>query len=344
MVRKTNSDAGFQWLTGLIMGCAMLSARADVILEEFVEPKPNAIEAFDHLSTGFPLTGDHDLLECKQCHTAGFYEKLPTRCDACHDNAIAQGLPANHVKVKGPCDICHTTTGFIENLVMDHRFVEGACFSCHNGASLKGKSPDHAATSSLCEACHNTSQWTPVEKLDHSQTQAFCRVCHNGVKASGKPATHIASSEQCNNCHRSSNAWLPVTVDHDQVRGICSSCHTMPASHPKSSKNCANCHTGRYDWREGLSVNHDEIRDNCENCHFPPSTHGTALVLRRCADCHSFRSFNEVRLDHAKFREISCENCHNGMLAENKSQKHCLTALRCEVCHHTHGWSSDKRC
>ena len=321
---------------------AMVCAQADVILEEFVEPKSNEVEAFDHLSTGFPLTGDHDLLDCKQCHTAGLYEKLPTRCDACHNNATAQGIPTNHVKVTGPCDICHTTTGFIENLVMDHRFVEGACHICHNGNSLKGKSINHVLSSNLCESCHNTIGWVPVEKIDHSQLQARCGGCHNGVNAPGTPSTHMASTDQCEICHQTSGAWLPVKTDHDQVRGACSTCHTMPMDHPKSSAGCGNCHIGKTSWLDNISFNHDDVSDACNTCHSPPNTHLAQLNI--CGDCHTVRGFSEVRLNHTKVRMMACESCHNGMFAENKPEKHCSTTAGCEVCHQTHGWDSDRKC
>ena len=100
---------GVIWLAGFLAICVTRFALADIVLQDFIEPEANAVEAFDHLTTGFPLTGDHDTLDCKQCHTTGFYEKLPSRCDYCHDNQSAQGMPAGHVRVTGPCDICHTT-------------------------------------------------------------------------------------------------------------------------------------------------------------------------------------------------------------------------------------------
>ncbi|MGD8939335.1 MAG: hypothetical protein PVJ72_08145, partial [Gammaproteobacteria bacterium] len=74
---------GVTWLAGFLMICVVSYAQAEIYLQDFIEPEANAVEAFDHLTTGFPLTGDHDLLDCKQCHTTGFYEKLPSRCDYC---------------------------------------------------------------------------------------------------------------------------------------------------------------------------------------------------------------------------------------------------------------------
>ena len=39
---------------------------------------------FDHLRTGFPLTGAHERVDCRSCHVRGFFEGTPTRCGACH--------------------------------------------------------------------------------------------------------------------------------------------------------------------------------------------------------------------------------------------------------------------
>ena len=52
-------------------------------------------EKFDHLTTGFALTGEHRQLDCGECHIGGVFETLPRECDACHDNVIAVGKNSN---------------------------------------------------------------------------------------------------------------------------------------------------------------------------------------------------------------------------------------------------------
>jgi hypothetical protein len=42
------------------------------------------VNTFDHLVTGFPLSGEHSLIDCEACHIGGVFEVLPTQCEACH--------------------------------------------------------------------------------------------------------------------------------------------------------------------------------------------------------------------------------------------------------------------
>ena len=46
---------------------------------------------FDHFSTGFPLIGRHELIDCSDCHTAGQFKGAPMECGLCHDGARAPG-------------------------------------------------------------------------------------------------------------------------------------------------------------------------------------------------------------------------------------------------------------
>jgi hypothetical protein len=317
---------GVLWLTGLLMVCASVHAQVEIVLEEFIEPETNAIEAFDHLSTGFALTGDHDLLDCKQCHTSGFYEKLPSRCDYCHDNQSASGMPASHAQVTGPCDICHTTTGFIGNFVMDHGFVEGACDMCHNGSSLSGKNPGHVLSSNLCNACHNTVQWLPLQMLDHTQLQAQCVACHDGTKASGKPATHIISTDQCEICHQSTSAWSPAVLQHDQLRETCSNCHRFNNNHGNTSSVCDACH-GTENWTIYGKPDHGHIFGSCNTCHSLPMVHPRSTVV--CEGCHSTPEWTPVA--HVQHGHLlgRCEDCHR----VNLPASHVQTSMNCGSCH-----------
>ena len=44
---------------------------------------------FDHLKTGFPLTGKHAKTECESCHVRGIFEGTPVRCASCHERGTA---------------------------------------------------------------------------------------------------------------------------------------------------------------------------------------------------------------------------------------------------------------
>ena len=206
-------------------------------------------EKFDHLTTGYALTGEHSLLDCGECHIEGVFEALPKKCEDCHDNVIAAGMPSNHVETSAPCDTCHTTAGFIATAEMDHSIISGACVSCHDGVSETGKTADHLATSNLCEACHSTNIWTVVRTFDHLQSLGSCVSCHNNVVESGKTADHMPATNTCDACHLHSTGWQTVLlVDHGEVTGRCSFCHNgviapgKDADHEPTTEECNICH------------------------------------------------------------------------------------------------------
>ena len=43
------------------------------------------IEGFDHFTTGFPLLGRHEFLDCSSCHIGGQFKGTPLVCELCHD-------------------------------------------------------------------------------------------------------------------------------------------------------------------------------------------------------------------------------------------------------------------
>lgn len=202
-------------------------------------------EKFDHLTTGFALTGEHRQLDCGECHIGGVFETLPRECDACHDNVIAAGKNSNHIQTTQPCDVCHNTGAFLVTAIMDHSIIEGNCASCHDGISATGKGPTHIGSTDACEACHTVNFWIPAIAVDHDQVLGSCITCHNGVIATGKTPNHISSTNSCEACHfATGDAWLPVLqVDHAHVIGVCSSCHTLPQGHIPIQQECNACHS-----------------------------------------------------------------------------------------------------
>lgn len=210
-------------------------------------------EKFDHLTTGYALTGEHGQLDCGECHIGGVFETLPRECEACHDNVIATGIPSVHVETTAPCDTCHTTSGFISTAVMDHSTVTGSCASCHDSVAATGKSPNHVATTNVCEACHTTNIWAPVRRFDHAHSIGSCVSCHNNTIEAGKPADHMQTTDACEACH--SYARVPPwdsegsAVDHAEVLGRCSFCHDgvitigKDADHLVTTEECNACHT-----------------------------------------------------------------------------------------------------
>lgn len=258
---------------------------------------------FDHIATGFPLTGAHMRVDCETCHVNGIFRGTPTSCKGCHDVGrikTATRKPANHIMTALECDQCHnarTWTGAI----YDHSMVvPGTCISCHNGASAPGKPTSHIVTAESCDACHFTRAWLPASFKHIGVLPGTCVNCHNGSTATGKPANHVITASSCDSCH-STRAWLPATFDHANVApGTCGTCHNGSTA------------TGK------------------------PSNH--VVTTASCDTCHTTNAWVPAGFDHASVTPGTCSNCHNGSTATGKPGNHFVTTLQCDSCHTTNYW------
>ena len=55
---------------------------------------------FDHFSTGFPLTGAHNGVDCASCHFNGRFRGTSRQCASCHNGTIAQGKFNQHPRTE----------------------------------------------------------------------------------------------------------------------------------------------------------------------------------------------------------------------------------------------------
>ena len=206
--------------------------------------------AFDHLRTGYRLTGVHNTVRCEDCHIGGVFKGTPRECDSCHTsgakfartNVVKSGT---HIPTTQTCDTCHTTRTF-SGAKMDHATVaQGGCATCHNGVQASGKPTEHFPTSASCDGCHRTAGWRPVSGFTHAGVVAgTCANCHNGVKGSARPATHVPyqnvaslASASCDSCHKAGFvAWTPAKLHTNvTVTAQCATCH---ASAPSRTTRC----------------------------------------------------------------------------------------------------------
>src|SRR3989337_1734815 len=92
---------------------------------------------FNHLSTGFPLTGAHAQAECQTCHARGVFKGTPRQCELCHtqgSRTASTAKPTNHVQTPQPGAQCHTSTITWTGARFRHTaIVPGSCMTCHNG-------------------------------------------------------------------------------------------------------------------------------------------------------------------------------------------------------------------
>jgi len=127
---------------------------------------PSPALKFDHLTTGFELTGAHRDATCESCHVNAVFKGTARECAACHSRGSLTGAShktANHVLSTERCGECHTTAAFVPASLFDHAEVRGSCESCHNGARATGKPPGHVVTTQDCSTCH---EMIAVEEQD----------------------------------------------------------------------------------------------------------------------------------------------------------------------------------
>ena len=128
---------------------------------------------FDHSKTGFPLTGRHVQVQCRQCHVNGVFQGTPRDCVACHVE------PDFHRGAFGSsCSTCHTTSGWLpasfngpHGFPMNHggatscrqchtsQVQSYTCYTCHDPGQIEGKHREEGINDfQNCMQCHPTGQ------------------------------------------------------------------------------------------------------------------------------------------------------------------------------------------
>ncbi len=283
-------------LAGLLLAAVLAPAAA-------LAPQGSTSREFDHLSTGFPLTGQHQSVRCEDCHVRGVFKGTSRRCDACHlqgtpVNAVA--MPSTHVPVPQPCEACHTTNSFY-GVRFAHTDVTGICESCHSGAFqfAQPKSPNHIPTGTAsCDICHSTLSFA----------NAYLTV----------PAGHIPTVQACSTCHAAGFTPTTTRMNHAGTAGACDQCHapsgipytfTIPAQLVVNGKLVSVTAGGKPvtvvpmsqggSTTSGVSgtLNHVPAAAACDQCHtngvftqgsaFRGGTmHHGAVLGERCSPCH----------------------------------------------------------
>jgi predicted CXXCH cytochrome family protein len=332
-----------------------------------------ATRSFEHIKTGFALTGQHANERCESCHINGVFKGTPRDCASCHTSGTRWSRnnvvkSQSHFPTQQACDTCHSTQSYA-GAKFNHVGVNaGACATCHTGSMAAGKPSSHVQTSASCDSCHKTTGWTPASGFDHAGvTPGTCATCHNGSRATGKAATHVpVGNQSCDSCHRSGGSWKPSSFNHTQLA---------------VTNQCASCHTGGFPPADGRNANHIPYQalagaaiSNCDSCHkggfaswTPARFHASVSVSTQCASCHSggfaravgkpntaihngvtaceschksTASWAGAKVDHSIFTTATnCTTCHNGSTATGKSATHVpVAATNCVSCHSTSTW------
>jgi hypothetical protein len=254
---------------------------------------------FNHSTTGFPLTGSHQLapagkvVACADCHTGNNYTAgfPPMDCgnSGCHlkDWNLTPtfgGAVPNHITAGFPMPLCstchdtllwtdgkfdHSTTGFPlqgPHMLPPRTAVTGAigpmvnaCTDCHLGGNYTTGYPTMD-----CYGCHQTY---------YTNAQNYGATVPNHITANYPTA--------CVSCHTPwvTQAWLGAVFNHTYFRiphhgSVCSDCHIDAANYKTFS--CEACHTSPTAHRPGMS--HPNVCSPSPSCWYTPPT--------RCYDCH----------------------------------------------------------
>ena len=255
--------------------------------------------AFDHSTTGWPLTGSHQLSPagkvnaCTDCHVNNNYNftSANTDCYGCHQAAWNStptfgGNVPNHITAGFPTSLCstchdtvlwtdgkfdHSTTGFPlqgPHMLPPRTTVTGAigamvnaCTDCHSGGNYTAGYP-----TTDCYGCHQSY---------YTNAQTYGASVPNHVAAL-YPTT-------CVTCHTTyvTTAWTGAVFNHTFFRlphpplgtaAVCSDCHINSADYSQFS--CINCHTtpGSHG-KTGTDQEHTNVggyvyaATTCYNCH-----------------------------------------------------------------------------
>lgn len=311
------------------------------------EKGESSVRDFNHMTTGFQLTGQHAALECGACHVGGVFKGTPRNCAGCHSKGrrvVALTMPPNHIVTTDPCELCHNNTATFLGAYYNHGKAQpGACTTCHNGVMQVGKPSNHNNGSMMstasCDKCHRTFAWVPSAFNHTGVVPGTCTTCHNGSAATGRPSNHnigIKLTSSCDKCHRFFG-WLPTFYDHTGVvPGSCATCHNgsvatgRPSSHTgtKATMSCDSCHT-TVAWLPAGFNHAGVVPGTCSTCHEAqrPTSHASKGYTGSCDKCHTTSSWT---FNHAAQQGLHlCNNCH----------KHHHDTTPCDQCHTVNTWN-----
>ncbi len=311
---------------------------------------------FDHSSTKFELIGQHQIADCRSCHSTLVFAASDDDCKTCHTD-LHKGT------VGKDCAKCHTPNSWIvqdiNNIHQTGRFpllgkhlvtdcvqchstyvdlifepLNTECYDCHSSDYLSTSSPNHtnAGFSTDCQDCHpvNSLSWSAINvnheffPLAGGHSISDCFACHEqGTGFSGL-------TSDCYSCHQQD---YENVNDPNHVLGNfptdCSQCHTINAWIPAAIDHNATAFplTGKH------------INVDCSQCH----SNGYAGTPTDCYACHQSDYENVNDPDHiAAGFSTDCLECHTTAGWDGASFDHSITGFEltgahlnadCESCH-----------
>jgi hypothetical protein len=282
---------------------------------------------FDHIKTGFPLTGKHTTAQCYLCHAANkitnaairqsltqyprqTYLGIQQQCIGCHADRHGGTLGTN-------CQNCHDPRGWVPAATFVHAATK---------FPLSGKHGNVA-----CSQCHQTMQEQDKTKPILFTVKSFddCKSCHSS------PHGDRLSKHLCRSCHipegwkvvrnfNHSNTAFTLIGKHTSV--VCSKCHLEMANHSETTKN---------------EFKTKQFAD-CTPCHASP--HAPSFSKKACSSCHTplqWATVSEKGFDHSltsfplrgKHVVVECRKCHETKGKQSFARSFKLVKNKCSDCH-----------
>ena len=289
------------------------------------------IYSFQHDTTSFPLTGQHQLVDCKSCHTSLIFSQAQSNCSSCHADMHNQTVGLD-------CARCHDDNSWlVQNITEIHQQngfpLQGvhalvSCNECHQNSELMRFDP----VGNECIVCH-ISDYEATTKPNHQKAgySKDCAECHNinsfewassGFNHDFFPLTGGHEIAECASCHQGD--------DYSDISAECLSCHqndfnnTTNPNHQATGfgTTCTECHTTDKGWSPAEFKDHDEQ-------YFPIYSGKHQGTWNACAECHT---------ETNNFTSFACTACHEHNQPE-MDKKHLnvggysYSSTACLACH-----------
>ena len=288
-----------------------------------------SVYSFDHSKTKFALRGQHEIVNCRECHSTLVFTEAKSECNECHSD-VHQGSTGLD------CERCHTPASWlVNNIASVHRMSRFPLLGAHTTAD--------------CSECHKSESLVRFDVIGVN-----CIDCHRNDYLATTNPNHVQSgmSEECSACHQVnsfewSNAgfnhsFFPLAQGHSAVK--CSECHTT-GNYADANPECYSCH--QQDYTGATSPNHSasQFSTVCTNCHTlspgwtPAAFDHSAFPLTlghsgiSCVDCHIGGNYTALPTD--------CYSCHQQDYTSATNPGHTASGFStvCTQCHTTNpGW------
>jgi hypothetical protein len=283
---------------------------------------------FDHNTTKFKLSGQHQSIDCKRCHTSLVFSKGEMECRNCHTDM-------HNGTVGYDCSRCHNTNSWIiTNITGLHQQSRFPLVGMHAVAD--------------CYSCHKSGSLLQFEPLGID-----CYDCHKDKYLATTSPNHQTAGypTNCLECHlMTAPDWLASSINHNffPLTGGhaigCVQCHKS-GTFDKLPTDCNSCHSANYDATTNPPHAASQIPRTCENCHningWSPATfnhNATAFPLTgahtsvTCVQCHASGYVNTSPL---------CNSCHSANYDATTNPPHAASQFprTCESCHNTTAWT-----